>query len=57
MTIKERTILLKLHEQVLKLTTNPPTTFSPQTGAVIPPVTYQPSVMPLPLPPTPKYQG
>lgn len=57
MTIKERSILLKIHENVLKLTQPPATTFAPQTGQLPPKVEYVPPVVPLPLPPAPKFNG
>jgi hypothetical protein len=57
MTIRERNILLKLHSQVLKLTQNPPTTFSGTSGSVPAPTQYQAVSLPNPLPPLPKYNG
>lgn len=50
MTIKQREILLRLNEQVKKLTENPPTTFSPNTGNTPKETQYNPASQPKPLP-------
>lgn len=57
MTIKERTLLLKIHEAVKAMTAAPFTTFAPQTGIVTPTPPLQPAVLPLPISPQVKGQG
>lgn len=49
MSMKEREILLKLHQQVLKLTQPPATTFAPSTGEIPQAPEYTPSSLPLPV--------
>lgn len=52
MSTKERTLLLKLNEQIKKLSQPPLTTFSPQTGVTPLPTVYNAATTPLtPLPP------
>ena len=48
MTLQERTILFKIHEAVIKMTTAPLSTFTPQNGVVTPTPPYQPGSVPLP---------
>ena len=57
MPVTQRDILFKLHQNVLKLTQSPPTTFTGSTGTVKQDTVYQPNSVPLPLPPGPKYNG
>lgn len=49
MTVKERTILFKLHNQVIKMTQPPLSTFTGMTGEVQPPAPYNAGTTPLPL--------
>lgn len=49
MTIKERTILFKLHEAILKATSGPLTTNTAMLGITQPPPVYQPGTNPLPV--------
>lgn len=57
MTLRQRDLLFKIHEAVMKQSTPPPTTFAPQTGEVEKPGEYSPNTYPMPLPPNVKPQG
>lgn len=57
MSERERALLLKINEQVKRLTQPPPTTFAPQTGTIKPETQYQPSTLPPIIPISPKYKG
>lgn len=54
MTIKQRELLLKIHEAVMKQSVSPPTTFSPHIGEVVKEGEYSPNTYPLPVPPSSK---
>ena len=54
MTLRQRDLLLKIHEAVIKQSTPPPTTFAPQTGEVPKPGEYSPNTYPLIVPPSTK---
>lgn len=53
---KQRQLLLNINEQIKKLNTPPPPTFSPKTGEVTPPPEYQSLTNPLVTLPPPQSQ-
>lgn len=57
MTIRERAIILKINEQVKKLSQAPQTSYAPQTGEIKKATEYQASSLPPLPPPLPKYKG
>lgn len=50
MPIKDRDLLFKIHQAVVKQATPPATTFAPQTGEVNKPEDLTPKYIPIPLP-------
>lgn len=51
MSTKQRELLLRINEQIKKLSTPPPTTFAPSTGSLPTPIVYQSGTTPTPIPP------
>lgn len=57
MTMKDKSLLLQIHDKVKKLTQQPPTTYSAYDGTTPQTPNYQPPASPQPLPPLTKYKG